>query len=307
MQLSLPVALVRGFTRLVKILFLNPVTPIKLQRMCLNVIGGFLPLPKGVKTQKGQIAGLDITWFKVDSDVEGNSKKANSDKKIIFYCHGGAFCIGSVRSHRDLCAHLAKYSDMDLISVEYGLAPEIKYPVAHEQMVAVYQELLAQGYQSKNIAIAGDSAGGNLAFSTLFRLQDKALSLPKVAYLLSPVFTADPSYPARTENIKADPLLSNAWIEKLAALYFTPEDMQQEMQLLTKDWSQLPPALIQVGSDEILLDDSRELYKHYQQQELESELSIAENLWHVYQFTPSLLKPAREALKQGAEFIKSKV
>lgn len=296
MQLSLPTAWVRFFTRCVKSTAMSPRSPLPLQRAALNNIGGSLPLPQGIQQTKLSLAGRPaLQWRHKQSDC----------KKVILYLHGGVYCIGSPKSHRDLCSHLATYADRPVISLDYRLAPEHIFPAAIDDVVAAYVELLAQGYAAKNIVIAGDSAGGGLSLACLQQLREQGIEQPAAAYLISPWVDLRNTAASHQSKAALDPVLSTQFLSLLRDHYLQGQsNTDPRVSPLLGSMSGLCPVLIQVGSDEILLDDSLSLTRSVQANNGEVTLQQSEGLWHVFQVTPSLFSEARVALQGAGEFIR---
>ena len=106
--------------------------------------------------------------------------------KAVLYFHGGGFRIGSVASHRDLIARIARASGRRVLAINYRLAPEHRFPAALDDALAAYGWMLDRGLKADNVAFAGDSAGGNLVLAAMLALRDRGLALPISAVLMSP-------------------------------------------------------------------------------------------------------------------------
>ncbi len=296
MKLNLPTRLVRLIVNGSSSSFLNVRTPLSAQRLFLDALGGYNPLPSNINCSTSQLGNRPAQWF--------TPKQASPDK-VILYCHGGAYCIGSPRSHRDLCSHLALYANIPLVIVDYRLAPEHKYPAALEDIIKAYHELLALGYQAHNIAIVGDSAGGGLCLASLQALRDQEIPLPAAAFLISPWLNMQNNADSHRGKAAIDPLLSIEWLNSHGKRYLTPgAALHCQASPLFGDMQGLPPLLIHVGEDEILLDDSIELHQKALIAEVSVELNVEKDLWHVFHFTPSLLQVARQGLQQGGDFLR---
>ena len=165
--------------RLVKLnarLLLNPKCPLWLQRTGLDLLGGHGVIPKSINVDKSELVGMAAWWF---------NHHDTQSKQVILYFHGGGYSIGSPKSHRDLCAFLAHYAEISLVSVAYRLAPENPYPAAVEDAMAAYQALLDQGFAAADIVLAGDSAGGGLALTLALNLKQQQATQPAGMFLIS--------------------------------------------------------------------------------------------------------------------------
>lgn len=296
MQLSIPASWLRVLTRGVKTTALNPRSPMALQRAVLNNISGNLPLPSTIQQRALNLAGRPALQWQT---------QLCDSKKIILYIHGGVYCIGSPKSHRDLCSHLAVYADRPVISLDYRLAPEHVFPAAIDDVVAAYIELLAQGYAANNIVIAGDSAGGGLSLACLQQLREQGIEQPAAAYLISPWVDLRNSAASHQSMAKLDPVLSTSFLNLLRDHYLQgTANTDARVSPLLGDMEDLCPILIQVGSDEVLLDDSLSLAKTIAAAGGEVTLEESPGLWHVFQITPSLFAEARVALQKAGKFIR---
>jgi monoterpene epsilon-lactone hydrolase len=285
----------RKLVKLTSRMFLNSKCPLWLQRKGLNILGGYARLPDGIKETIDQLANRPVRWF---APVAGNSQH------VILYLHGGGYGIGSPRSHRDLCAHLAKYAQMSVASLDYRLAPEHPYPAAIEDALAAYQALLNEGHNNKQIYIAGDSAGGSLALTLVLRLKSMNIPQPAALFLISPWINKSRQSASHHTQLDVDPVINESWSSQMTDNYFQNSTSKQaEACLYDKDLSGLPPMLIHVGTDEVLLDDSLILKQHAIKAGIRVTLITYSELWHVFHFSASLFKQARTALKQAGNFL----
>ncbi|WP_336042749.1 alpha/beta hydrolase fold domain-containing protein, partial [Acinetobacter pittii] len=113
-------------------------------------------------------------------------KPQDSATQLIFHIHGGAFFLGSVKTHHAFMTDLAARTQMQIIHVDYPLAPEHPYPEATEALYDIYQSLVVQGIQPKDIILSGDSCGANLALALCLRLKEQPELMPSGLILLSP-------------------------------------------------------------------------------------------------------------------------
>ncbi|MEZ5471704.1 MAG: alpha/beta hydrolase [Marinicella sp.] len=289
----------RKLVRFTSGLFLNKKCPLWLQRKGLDLLGGFNPLPKGITINKNNLDRCQAWWF---------NHKNTETNRVILYFHGGGFGIGSPRSHRDLCAHLAKYSETPVVSLKYRLAPEHPYPAAIEDATLAYLTLLKQGYSGDQIALAGDSAGGSLALTLALKLKTEQISQPVCLFLISPWVNKSKETASHLTQFAVDPVINEGWSRQMASNYLTDSTaIQAEACLADKDFTGLSPMLIHVGTDEVLLDDSILLKQKAIKTGVHVTLITYPELWHVFHFSASLFKQAREALKQAGSYIKHKM
>jgi epsilon-lactone hydrolase len=170
----------------------------------------------------------------------------------MLYLHGGGYTMGSCTSHRLLAAALAQVTGMRLLVLDYRLAPEHPFPAAQEYTVAAYLWLLTMGIKPEQIVLAGDSAGGGLALSTLLVLRDAGEQLPAKAVLLSAWTDVSVSGDSLRTNTERDFMISPDFLLKEAHMYVGEQDPRTPLASpVYADLHGLPPLLIQVGSDEI--------------------------------------------------------
>ena len=145
-------------------------------------------------------------------------------RRLVIYYHAGGFVFGSLDSHRSLCSYLAQFSGASVLNVAYRLAPEHPAPAAHEDALAAYRWALAQGYTAAAIALAGDSAGGNLALSTAVRARDQGLPLPAAVVALSPAL--DLAGEGASHHTVDDPFITRELMGFFNAMYVPGGDVR---------------------------------------------------------------------------------
>ncbi|KAB8336880.1 hypothetical protein FH972_021188 [Carpinus fangiana] len=176
---------------------------------------------------------------------------------VIVYLHGGGFRVGSPTSHRKLAAHFAKAANSHALVLHYRLAPEHPYPAALDDCIAAYQWVIHRGFKPNEIAIAGDSAGGNLAAATILRLRAEGAALPAAAVAFSPWYNLKNDLPSMESNDAKDLLVHKAALHDMAAAYAGKHSLEDPLvNPLYADLAGFPPIFISVGSDETLEDDS---------------------------------------------------
>lgn len=222
--------------------------------------------------------------------------------QALVYLHGGGFVLGVTPQHIGMVAHLARTMGVRALMVDYRLAPEHPYPAALDDCVAAYRWLLRQGLAPQNIVLAGDSAGGNLALTTLMKLRDGGEPLPAAAACLSPVadLTERPG-PARFQ----DPLLPLKAVRFYNTSYVAQGDAHDPLiSPIYGDWRGLPPLLVHVGEEEMLRDDAVRLAAAARAAGVDVRLEVYPRMWHVWQLFPALPQ-AIASLDDIARFLKA--
>lgn len=180
------------------------------------------------------------------------------EQPVVLYLHGGGYSLGSSRSHRHLAAAIGRAAGAAVLSVDYRRAPEFAFPAAVDDTVAATGWLLER--TNAQVVLAGDSAGGGLVVASMIALRDAGLSLPVAGVCLSPWVDLTCTSDAHIRLAERDPLLSSDELKRMADAYLRDADPRQPLASpALAELSGLPPLLIQVGTEEILLDDARTL------------------------------------------------
>jgi len=220
----------------------------------------------------------------------------------VLYLHGGAYCVGSPATHRSITTRLARLTGASVFAAEYRLAPEHPFPAAIDDAVAAYRGLLAAGLTPDQVTVAGDSAGGGLALATALRLRELGHPLPAALILFSP--WVDLGAPDRGPEPAGEVMVSLPWVNACALAYLGGKNAADPLASpINGDLRGLPPTLIQVGHDEILLQDSRRLHQALAAAAVAVSLQEYPRRWHVFQSNAGVLADADRALASAAEFI----
>lgn len=269
-------------------------TDIEKHRQSQDYFGTLLGNKKEVLITEIDIEGMHGEWVQVD--------RAHMKKYVILYCHGGGYSTGSSLYARTLTTKLATSTSMDVLSFDYRLAPEHPYPAALEDALKAWDYLMLLGYGAREVLVAGDSAGGNLALTLTLKLKEQGRLLPKALLLMSPwtdLLSTGKSHSAKAE---LDPVLNKEYLDQMIQNYAAGEDLKNPLiSPLYGDFEGFPPTYIQVGENEVLLNDATMLHKQLLKKNVTSKLDIYKGMWHVFQMSP--LKKAYDAMEKNAEFI----
>lgn len=256
-------------------------------------------IPRGISTRTVAADTVPAEWIEPEQSCP---------ECVFLYLHGGGYVMGSITTHRGLAARIAQAGCCRALLINYRLAPEFPFPAALEDALSAYRFLLKKGYPPERIAIGGDSAGGGLTLATALALRDNHEPLPSALFLISPwtdlTFSGD-SVRTRADR---DPLLkphSNDWLLEayagswpLTHPYISP---------LFADPRGLPPTLIQVGSEEILFDDSARLEVRLKEAGVPVQMEVWEGMWHVFQAFAPYVPEALEAIEHIGQFLKQTI
>lgn len=228
-------------------------------------------------------------------------------EKVIFYTHGGGYGMGDLISSRALIAPIAKKTGIRVFSFEYRLAPEHPFPAAFDDAKEAYEYVLGQGYSPGNIIAFGESAGGGLAVSNILRLIAEGKEAPQCLVTISPWSDLTATGQTYFLNEDKDPLLRGKYLKRLADSYVgddSPLNPYISPAFASYD-DRFPPTLIQAGSDEVLLDDSKLLYNAMKDGGVDVDIEIYPKMWHVFHIWQ--IEESDKAITAIDEFIKIKV
>lgn len=262
-------------------------------RFAIEKLCWALPKNKDVKIRPLKISGLDLEEIKAQAEAT----------QLIFHIHGGAFFLGSLHTHRAFLTHVAARTQMQILHVDYPLSPENPFPEALDALLDVYQALLAQGVQAKDIILSGDSCGANLAVA--LALEIRKLELPQVSglILMSPLLDLTLTSESLRYNQAHDALLSIEALET-GIDYYLPRNVARDDPQVSPyfaDLTGLPPILIQVGSKEILLDDGKRFYEKAKEAGVKASFKLYTGMWHNFQMF-TMFEEAQAALADLSEF-----
>ena len=249
-----------------------------------------------------------VTLEAVDGPVTGEWHKPQSDsaEHTILYLHGGGYVFGSPRTHRSLTYPLALAANANVFSLTYRLAPDYPCPAAIEDAVAAYQWLRATGHNPDKISIAGDSAGGGLALSTMQCLRDNNEDLPASAVLYSPYTDLAVTGGSAKKNAERDAMFQLESVQ-LGALNYAGELGVDDPRVspLYGEMANLPPMLIFASTDEILFDDSTRLVRRAEQEGVDVSFVAREGLVHVWPLFHPLMPEAKQTIEESAAFMRT--
>lgn len=227
-----------------------------------------------------------------------------SRDKTMLYLHGGGYVMCSCATHRAFAARLAEACDIRVLLLDYRLAPEHPFPAALEDSLDAYRWLREQGVSPTNIIIAGDSAGGGLALSTLISLRDNGAPLPSMAICLSPWTDLACTGESLRANAKVDPWGTMDSLAIGAHYVGTNEARHPLISPLYADLHGLPATLIHAGSDDILLSDSTRFADRAKAAGVDVTLKIWDRMWHGFQLFAPLMPEANLAIEDIARYVR---
>jgi monoterpene epsilon-lactone hydrolase len=278
--------------------------PLSFFRSAMGLSSGLFRARSDVRVERLSLGGVDAEQLSLKS----NLSEVTEPNYALLHFHGGIFVAGSAHTHRALGSEIAARSGATVYMLDYRLAPQHPYPAALDDCLAAYQALLTKGYLPEHIILGGDSAGGALVLATLVALRELKIALPAAALLISPFVDMTLCADSFKKNALRDPMLTQDILQRGADAYRGDiQSADARVSPIFADLNGLPPMLIQVGSEEILLGDALQLAKRAERSGIAVDCHVYNGMWHNFQMFNALLKTSDDALDEIAQFIKSHV
>ena len=268
------------------------------QRNNMEAALSALPAVEGVSHTEVKATGVPAEWVQVPGAAQD---------RVLLYLHGGGYCAGSLKTHRGLVGQIAKSFKGRVLTIDYRLGPEHKYPAAIDDAVAAYQFIMAQGIKPAHIAIAGDSAGGGLTVATLLTLRDKKIALPAAAWPISPWVDLEGRGGTLKTKAESDLIIHVDSLHNYAKAYAGARRGEPLASPVNANLAGLPPLLIQVGSAEVLRDDSMTLAHKAGAADVDVTLEIWPHMPHVWHIFAPMLSEGRDAIAAATTWLNAKL
>jgi monoterpene epsilon-lactone hydrolase len=292
---GVPVFLMKAILRTIKARARYKSIPVSRQRF-ERIMSRFKSRFNGLTYEPFLIQNMKCEWIIPDGA---------EDKKALLYFHGGGYGAGSIETHRAQVSNIVKYSGIKTLVINYRLAPENKYPAPIEDAVSAYQGLLKEGYEAKQIAFGGDSAGGGIAIGSALYLRDNQIPLPACIVAMSPWLDLSMSGPTIRSKNGIDPILVQEGFAIWSAAYLGDADPKAPYASpVFGDLTGLPPTYIQVGEDEMLLSDSTRFAEKAKADGVDIQIEIYPGMFHVFNAYWRILPIAKKANKKLGEFLR---
>jgi acetyl esterase/lipase len=272
-------------------------TSIEEQRTGMEAQLASQPLPTGATFDEIRIGAMAADWVTMPNSAHG---------RVVLYLHGGGYVMGSRRTHRELAARIARDASARVLVLEYRLAPEHPFPAAVDDATEAYRWLRKQGVAASSIAIAGDSAGGGLTLATLLKLREAGDALAACAVLLSPWTDLEGNGASAQPGGADDPMIPLAALRDMGKIYAQQSTGTALASPVHANFKGLPPLLIQVGTRELLLDDSTRVADKARAAGVPVRLEIEDGAFHVWQMMPALPEAA-SAVKRIGAFVRERI
>ena len=239
----------------------------------------WMRIPKNGMIRQGELGGVPAEWI---------SGTGNPSDRIVFYIHGGGFVTGSSAARRSFTVYIADKMKLNIVSVDYRLAPEHPFPAGCEDCLAAYRSLLEK-YKANRIALLGESAGGNLVLSLLLQIREAGLPMPAGTFALSPTVQYDRELPSYRDNLKTDSIVTNLSDEVCDVYLRSREDAVLKDPIAAPyygDFDGSTPVVLFVSDSEVLLDDSLIMFEKLQEQNVPSKLYVRKGMMHTWIILP---------------------
>lgn len=264
------------------------------QRKGQELLGRLAAPMAGMSWEPFEIGPMNAAWVR--------PTRGYDRRRAILYCHGGGYTSGNLGYSRILASKLAHVTGYPVLAFEYRLAPEHPFPAAPQDAMRAWDYLMHLGFGARDVTVAGDSAGGNLALVLTHQLKPAGRRLPARLILFSPWTDMTASGKSYREKAALDPMLTLDYIKAVRGVYALDNDLSSPLlSPLFGSFEFFPPTLIQVGSSEILLSDSIRLRDRMLQAGVSCKLEVWAEMWHVFQMFP--MKRATEAMESVGRFL----
>jgi acetyl esterase/lipase len=273
--------------------------PLGEMRVMFERLASAMPIGAGTEQEDVTAGGRPAEWIRPVGAGPGREAEG-----VIVHFHGGGYVLGSPRTTRPITAGLARLTGRPVLVPDYRLAPEDPFPAAIDDAVAAYSWLLDQGVRPGRVVISGDSAGGGITVALLVALRDRGLSLPAGAIGISPFLDLTLSSPSIDVNDGKDPQVTRPFL--LSAVQHYLGDVDPKTPLASPvfaDLAGLPPLMIQVGGDELLLDDALRLADAAEAAGVDVTVERWDGLMHVWHQMAPRLPEAEAALASLAGWV----
>ena len=269
----------------------------ELKAQFAQIFARFGAPPADMDFAAGQLGPVSGEW--------GRPARAQSGR-VILYFHGGGFIAGSPETHRGLAGRLAHAGEAEFFSVAYRLAPEFFFPAPVRDGIDAYRALLAQGFDPRQVILAGDGSGGGLAFAVALAVRNAGLAMPAGIVALSPWADLSLSGWSLLTNQKGDNALNWTLLFQCARHYLrkaNPADAYASP--VFANLKDFPPVMVHAGSAEILRDDASKLGDRAAEAQTAMSVEIYDGMGHLFQCEREA-NEAKVSLSRLGQFIRNK-
>lgn len=296
-RVGLSVGAGRAMSRVLGAWVFGADAPVATRRRRMELATGGMPLPRGVTVAAATLGGVPCERIATGAEA-----------RTLLYLHGGAYVVGSPKTHRAFVAPFARALDATAWLLDYRLAPEHPHPAALEDALAAYRALLAGGVAPERLVVAGESAGGGLTLALAMALRDAGDPLPAALGVLCPWIDLGADADGLRPPAPREPLLSAAMLAEAAADYAAGADPRTPaISPLHGDLRGLPPIVLSSAADDLLIGDADALERRAREQGAPLVHQRHRGVWHAFQAFAAVMPRARRALDVFADELRARV
>jgi acetyl esterase/lipase len=257
----------------------------------------FGAMPQDVTFEAAQLGPIRGEWVRLNQPTS---------RRLILYFHGGGYVAGSPETHRPLIGRLCLAAQATAFVPAYRLAPEFGFPAGLRDAIDAYRHLLQRGISPSSVALAGDAAGGGLAFALLLAIRNAGLPMPAACAAMSPWADLSLSGWSMMDNAHNDTALS--WdILFVSARHYLKKNNPTDPYAspVFAQFRDYPPIMVHAGSREILRDDASRIGERAAEANVPVSVEIYDGMEHVFQGSPRIPE-ARVSLGRLGQFIRAR-
>lgn len=257
------------------------------------------PVPENLIVEHADLGGVPGTVIMPPEVIEG---------RTLVYFHGGAYIFGASAGYVGLGGRLALALKAKVVLPDYRLAPEHAYPTPIEDCLAVYKWLLDEGHDPDQLVFAGDSAGGSLTVSVMVHARDAGLPLPAGGVAISPWADLEHTGSSMTSRHGIDPLCTKDALDVQARIFLAGAAANSpDASPVFADVSGLPPILVQIGENEVMLSGAMRLATHLAENRVRTTLEVWPGMFHVWHLFAAILPDGQQAINNAADFLRQAI
>ena len=255
--------------------------------------------PAGVRFEAVDMGGVPATLVTPD--------ELKTDA-VLMYIHGGAYIVGRPDGYHGIGGNYAKMLGARVYMPDYRLAPEHQFPAPIDDTLRAYEWLLEQNIAASKIAFAGESAGGAMVVSVMVAAKSKGLPLPAVGSSISPWANLEHTGASMSNREGLDPLNSKPVLDILARAFLGDTLANHPLASpVFADVTGLPPILVQIGENELMLSDAMRLANHLADNRVRVNLEVWPGMFHAWHFYAGMLAEGQQALESSVRFIEAEL
>ncbi|MEE4746422.1 alpha/beta hydrolase [Pseudomonas alliivorans] len=255
------------------------------------------PAPVGVRFEAvdmGGVPGTLVTPDEIKTDA------------VVMYIHGGAYIVGRPDGYHGIGGNYAKMLGARVYMPDYRLAPEHTFPASIDDTLRAYEWLLEQKIPANRIAFSGESAGGAMVVSVMVAAKSRGLPLPAVGSSISPWANLEHTGASMSNREGLDPLNAKSVLDILARTFLGDTLANHPLASpVFADVTGLPPILVQIGENELMLSDAMRLATHLADNRVRVNLEVWPAMFHAWHFYAAILLEGQQAMESSVRFIET--